>query len=440
MTTFPALLRATTKDRRMPSLLLQSLPAPTRQRIAVHRRIQPAPSADLSRMTHYRGGTYSHTVDTIVFVDGSSARTDLIRLNPNIEAYSLDFTGTAPTRPSRYAADTWAAVPHLQARAHEAEVDWILRNSYPTLSAAALSARLRAAGYPLGGRNIGEHEAIAGTQAAIWHLSNGLELDTRPLNVPTRVSRDAASITVEFDDDFQLASYSAAVSTATGVTLALQKSVDGEAWDAVVASAASVAPGNREVTRRLGVGSTVSRNWFGRYGGGHRHYRLVIDGEAILGEVTFRLHGAPLFRNAEAIVYLYQYLLAGAAAAREATVTPWLRVDDAVVDADGTVGPFRLQATTSAALEVSEGSLVHSDGTPVDGPLRPGEQFFLRVGSGALGVTLTVRVPGETDGFGGRVITGVARDEADGCYTPLALAVPAQLAVQFDLAWTDSTS
>ncbi|PJE20383.1 MAG: TQXA domain-containing protein, partial [Mycobacterium sp.] len=41
-------------------------------------------------MTRYRGGTYSHTVDKIVFTDGSTARTDLIRLNPNLQAYSLD--------------------------------------------------------------------------------------------------------------------------------------------------------------------------------------------------------------------------------------------------------------------------------------------------------------------------------------------------------------
>jgi hypothetical protein len=70
-------------------------------------------------MTRYRGGTYSHTVDTVHFVDGSSARTDLIRLNPNVEAYSLDFSGHAPTRPSHYRADAWSAVPNLRARAHE---------------------------------------------------------------------------------------------------------------------------------------------------------------------------------------------------------------------------------------------------------------------------------------------------------------------------------
>ena len=44
-------------------------------------------------------------------------------------------------------------------------------------------------------------------------------------------------------------------------------------------------------------------------------------------------------------------------------------------------------------------------------------------------------MPGRADGFGGRVITGVARDEVAGGYTPLALAVPAQLVVEFDVEW-----
>ena len=393
------------------------------------------PSVDLSRMTRYRGGTYSHTVDTIVFADGSSARTDLIRLNPNIEAYSLDFTGVAPTRPSRYAADTWAAVPHLQARAHEAEVDWILRNSYPSLSTTTLSARLRAAGYPLGRRNIAEHEAIAGTQAAIWFLSNGLELDTRARNVPTRVSRDATGVTVEFDGERQLAGYTATVSTAGGATLSLQKSADGQEWEDVAASMVTVGLGGGEVTRSLGVGSTLSHSRFGRHGGGHSHYRLLVSGGEILGEVSFRLHGAPLFNNAEPIVYLYRYLLAGARTARELVVRPSLVGTDAGVGADGLVGPLRLEATASAALEASAGSLLRGNGTPVDGPLQPGQEFFIRPEQGSLGVTVTAKVPGDADGFGGRVITGVARDEVDGRYTPLALAVPAQLVVEFDIDW-----
>ena len=35
--------------------------------------------------------------------------------------------------------------------------------------------------------------------SAIWRLTNGLELDDRPLNAPTRVVRHAGAMTVEFD-------------------------------------------------------------------------------------------------------------------------------------------------------------------------------------------------------------------------------------------------
>src|SRR3954453_15479501 len=111
------------------------IPERTRTAVAVRRR-EVAGSVELSRLTRYRGGTYSHTVGTLTFDDGAIARTDLIRLNPNVEAYSLDFGGHAPTRPSHYRADTWTAVTNVTARARESEVDWILRNSFPILGTA----------------------------------------------------------------------------------------------------------------------------------------------------------------------------------------------------------------------------------------------------------------------------------------------------------------
>ena len=416
----------------MPPLPLLA-PAPPR-RIAVGRRIQPTPGVDLSRMTRYRGGTYSHTVGTIAFTDGSSAYTDLIRLNPNIEAYSLDFTGEAPTLPSRYAADTWAAVPHLQARAHETEIDWIIRNSYPTLSTTVLSARLREAGFPLGNRNIAEHEAIAGTQAAIWNLTNGLELDDRPLDVPIQVDSGPCCVTVEFDGDRQLGGYTAEVSTATGAVLKLQKCLGGEVWDDVAASSIAVPAGGSRVTRSLGVGSTVSDSRHGQRGGGHHRYRLVVEGEAAVGHVTFRLHGSKRYRNAEFVVYLYAYLLAGARAARKAAVTPSLTVDDAVVAGD-LVGPFRLVTADAATVTAFDGNLVVRGESAVSALVQPHQEFYLRVAPGASGATLTVEVPGEPNGFGGRVLTGVVRDVVDGRFTPLALAVPTQLVVEFDVDW-----
>lgn len=404
--------------------------------ITVERRIQPIAAVNLSRMTHYRGGTYSHTVDTIVFVDGTRARTDLIRLNPNIDAYSLDFAAAAPTTHSRYRADSWSAVPHLQTRAHEAEVDWILRNSYPTRSTTQLSHALRAAGYPLGQRNIAEHEAIAGTQAAIWRFTNGLELDDRPLNVPLRVTESEEAVTVEFDGKRQLADYSATVSSHNGAVLTLQKSVDGLYWQDVAASKVIVGSGVTEVSKPLGVGSTVADSGHGTGRSGYQHYRLTIDGDATVSDLAFRLDSSRGYRNSEAVVYLYNYLLSGAAAARKAAVTPSLEASHAVVDG-GLVGPFRLITADAAALRISGGhAIVDAAGAVIDTPLRPESEFFLRVSEGAVEVMLTVEVPGNPNGFGGRVITGVAQDE-EGNRTPLALAVPAQLVVEFDLGWTE---
>lgn len=412
-----------------------ALQAPAAAPVAVRRRVSPTPSVDLSRMTRYRPGTYSHTVDTIVFVDGTTARTDLIRLNPNIEAYSLDFTGVSPSRPSRYRADTWSAVPHLQARAHEAEVDWILRNSYPTLSTTEISRRLRAAGYRLGTRNIAEHEAIAGTQAAIWRLTNGLELDDRPLNVPIRVVHTGGSVDVEFDGERQLAGFTATVSASDGATLRLQKSADAVVWEDVASSAVRVDAGVGQVSKALGVGSTMADNQTSRGGRGFRHYRLLIDGDAVVEEVSFDLHGSRIYRNADPVVFLYDHLLSGARTAAQRTVTPSLLASSAVVEG-AVLGPFRLAATDAATVRVSDGLVVDADGAPINEPLEPGAEFFLQVLPESSAATLTIEVPGRADGFGGRVITGVARDEVAGGYTPLALAVPAQLVVEFDVEWT----
>ena len=191
--------------------------------VATRQRILVRPATELTRMTRYRGGTYSHTVDTIVFTDGTRARTDLIRLNPNLHADSLDFTGIAPHHPSPYRLGDWSALPHLRNRVCEAEVDWILRHSFPMRSITELSRQLRQAGYPLGPANISEHEAIAGTQAAIWHLTNGLALDTRPLNVPLAIHRaPGPALTFEFDGQPQLGGYSVCTTSDSPVDVKLQ--------------------------------------------------------------------------------------------------------------------------------------------------------------------------------------------------------------------------
>ncbi len=411
--------------------VLPLLAAP-RSAVSVRRAVRR--DADLPRMTRYRGGTYSPTVDTIVFADGTTARTDLIRLNPNIDAYSLDFLGVAPTRPSRYRPANWSAVPNVAARAFEAEVDWIIRNSFPTLGTVELSRRVRAAGYPLGGSHLAEHEAIAATQAAIWHFTNGLRMDNRPLNVPVEVRHEPGAITFEFDGEPQLGSYTVELSAATSASLILQKSQDGRLWRDVAGSELNVAPGSERHRTTLGVGATTSQTRPGRRHRGFRHYRLqVLAGAVDIDAVTFALHGSGTYRNADRVVALYDYLLAGADAARRLTVVPRLVADRAVLDADGVLGPFRFEATDTAALSVTGGTLVGRDGTPIAGPIQPGHEIYLRPADHSGRIVVTASVPAASNGFGGRVITGVAYD--DDRLTPVALAVPTPTVIDFAISY-----
>ena len=407
----------------------------TRPSVTVRRRVRPRPLVDVARLMRYRAGTYSHTVDRVVFTDGTWARTDLIRLNPGVEAYSLDFTGVAPTRPSQYQVGTWAAVPNLRVQGHEAEVDWILRNSVPQLGVAELSRRLRAAGVPLGVGNISEHEAIAATQAAIWHLTNGLDLDTRPLNEPTAVQRSADGVTVEFDGAPELGGYTVELVAQDEVTVTLHKSVDGRTWREVPSSRLTVR-GAGEHRKRVGVGATVSAHRHGRAARGHRFYRLTVSGSATIGDIGFWLDGSGTYRNAERIVQLYDYLLAGARRAREQTSAPRLSAAGATIDTGGLIGPLRLGATDSARLSSENAFVVDSTGAEVASALEPGSVIYLRPLKGQTSATVTMTVPGTEDGYGGRVLTGVARDEVSSTFTPLALAVPAELVVDFEIVWT----
>src|SRR5947209_17012929 len=276
-------------------------------RLTSKRRVAVRPATELSRLTRYRGGTYSHTVEKVVFADGTAARTDLIRLNPNVPAYSLDFTGVSPHNPSRYQPGTWSDLPHLRASGNEAEVDWILRHSYPLLPTAELSQRVREDGYPIGTANISEHEAIAATQAAIWYLTNGLALDTRPLNVPIAVRSTRAGITTfEFDGEPQLGGYS--VWSRSSAELRLQKSSNGLVWQDVSGSLLTTGADAGRYQRTLGEGSTLSASSHGRGGRGHRYYRLITTSQTPtprIEHINFWLTGARHYRNSDKVVHLY---------------------------------------------------------------------------------------------------------------------------------------
>lgn len=409
-----------------------SIPAPTQ--VTARRRVVVRPVNELPRMTRYRGGTYSHTVDRIVFADGTTARTDLIRLNPNLDAYSLDFTGIAPHLPSRYRLGTWSALPHLRGRGREAQIGWILRHSFPITTTTELSRQLRAAGYPLGAANISDHEAIAATQAAIWYFTNGLALDTQPLNVPVAVRRGPGTIiTYEFDGQPQLGGYSVWTTSDTPVSLRMQKSANGVDWHDVSGSQLTPGPAKGRYQRTLGVGSTLSSSSHGRRGRGFRYYRLITaaaDDAPGIGHVSFWLNGTRHYRNADRVVHLYNYLLAGAGAALHKTAEPQLVSTHAIAEG-GLVGPFQVRIPLT--LKVTGGhALVDADGAAIDGTVQSRRDFYVRPAPGASTTTLTATTAQE---FAGRVLTGVALDGASQRFTPIALAIPADVAIHFDIGW-----
>ncbi len=414
-----------------------SIPNRAVAQVATRRRVLVRPATRLTHMTRYRGGTYSHTVDKIVFTDGSSARTDLIRLNPNVHAYSLDFAGIAPHHPSRYSLGTWSTLPHLHTRGHEAEVDWILRHSFPMLTLTELSHQLRRAGYPLGPANVSEHEAIAATQAAIWYFTNGLTLDTRPLNVPVSVRRAPGPvITFEFDGEPQLGGYSVWVTSDDAVSLKLQKSANGVVWQDVSTSQLTVEAGEGYHRRTLGVGSTLSATSHGGGGRGYRYYRLVaarLPEDAAAPRIEhahFWLAGARHYRNADRVVHLYNYLLSGARKALSDTDELYL-VDTQATAESELIGPF--QVPIPLTLSVTDGhTLVATDGSAIDDVVQPGTDFYLRPAPRTSATTMTAKTPHDLTG---RVLTGVAVEGAQHRLTPIALIVPTDVVIEFDIVW-----
>jgi TQXA domain-containing protein len=411
-----------------------SIPDRALARVATRRRVLVRPATQLTQMTRYQSGTYSHTIDKIVFTDGSCARTDLIRLNPNLQAYSLDFTGIAPHHPSRYRLEAWSALPHLHNAGCEAQVDWILRHSFPMRSIAELSQQLRQAGYPLGPAHISEHEAIAATQAAIWYFTNGLALDTRPLNVPVAVQRAPGPvITFEFDGEPQLGGYSVWTESDAAITLMLQKSANGVVWQDISSSRLTTKPGRGRYQRTLGIGSTLSASNHGRLGRGYRYYRLIATPDAAsptIDHVGFWLTGTRHYRNADRIVHLYNYLLTGANNALRDTDELKLVDTEATAESE-LIGPF--QVPIPLTLSVAEGhTLVDADGLAIRDIVRPGTDFYLRPAPGTSATTMSATTP---HNLTGRVLTGVALEGAPQRFTPIALTVPTDVTIEFDITW-----
>ncbi len=125
----------------------------------------------------YEGSVEGRYIDNAesgptVHMSGGSAPTSLFNLELTdgnvLTTYCIDFR-TNIVRNAWYKEDDWANYPGQGDFAEPGKVLWILRNSYPNIDAAAL-------GEAAGIEGLSNEDALAGTQAAIWHFSNDMGL------------------------------------------------------------------------------------------------------------------------------------------------------------------------------------------------------------------------------------------------------------------------
>ncbi len=384
----------------------QAVPEPTFVELRPSRRTS-APASALSRG---RGGTFSATVGEVWFADGRHAHTDLIRLNPNIDAYSLDVNGVSPRQLSHYREVAWTDAPIRPAEMWQAEITAILASSYPQVGTAELTRRLRVSGYPVGFGELREHEAIAATQAAIWRLTNGLELDTRAIDEPVRgtfrigahpagravpthadgtlswlsqlPSGQPAYLELELAGTPELHGFGFQIGAKTGrhpLTFWLEASLDGWTWQPISGSRFSLArpSGTQRVHRRLGLGATVfsARAVLGSLGYGF--YRLAVlgpagrDGLIEIGGFRVEVAAPSRYVNNERVVYLYDHLLSQVAGA-----LPQVQRAEPPVDPTR-YGPFALTLAPATIL-TDQAAVVDEAGHELAGPVAPGKDFYLR--------------------------------------------------------------
>ena len=380
---------------------------------ATHTDLAAVPPASRDTYRRYRPGTCSATLETIRLTDGRSVRTDLIRLNPNVECYSLDLDGAAPRQLAHYTVTPWAEAPPLECSAPD--VATILRSSYPAVGLGELSARVRADGHPLGEGNLQAHEAIAATQAALWHVTNGVDLDTRPVAAPVAMTvrqdgePDAVPVSPEqpawmgtvtrdrgvrlhltLAGRVQLASYSVAFASRShlgGLRVHLERSPDGSAWTPVTSSAV-IAKDDAHVHKVLGVAATLAD---GR-GQGYPHYRVVITTESLaerrigVEQVSLTAAGAPAYSNPDRVVHLYNHLVGrlGRQATTGMQVSVCLAAANAPTQRDDVVGPILVLGVAPGqrfgVRALDPGTfVVDDDGDPVFRPVTSTEAVFLRL-------------------------------------------------------------
>jgi TQXA domain-containing protein len=98
--------------------------------------------------------------------DGTKLQMYCVEINTNID------------KKHQMAEKPWDSYPNAESpfNANRAKINWVLHNGYPVIAADALATLLTSQGVSLT-NGIDEKEAISATQAAVWHFSDGMNLD-----------------------------------------------------------------------------------------------------------------------------------------------------------------------------------------------------------------------------------------------------------------------
>lgn len=419
----------------------------------------PDGQATEREFVHNRPGELSPTLQRIVFTDGTSVDTDLIGLSgvggaSSLDAYSIDFDrtysegvrGPAVRDQSRYTEVDWHQGNHPAAADRAEAITWILENSYPYTSTASLTAAIREGGYQAPSGNITIWEAIAATQAAIWHFSDGKELDTTRYGQPIEVSssatgsplyallhqsdgsnwqaEEAGEVAIDFTflEPYEIRNYQVELSSTGSLGNApsswrLERSADGVTYTPVSSSATTrtVSEAGEIQNTVLGASATV---------GGYEHYRLILtpavdSAEPLeIGSVWFDGFAAfptgigsnwdyRKYANPSPVVGAYQYLIAAAPGDVQFPTDPVVEIEATTtsverVDPTTLIGPFTLNATTAAsvtAVDADDDAVTYeiiptASGTPTtEALLSAGDTFWVNPGS-ADSVNLRIHAEG----------------------------------------------
>ena len=129
-------------------------------------------------------------------------------------------------------------------------------------------------------------------------------------------------------------------------------------------------------------------------------------------------------------MHLYNYLLTGASNALRNSEEPRL-VDTHATAESELIGPFQVRIPLSLSAAGGH-TLVDADGLDVDDIVQPGTDFYVRPAPGTSAMTMTATTP---HNLTGRVLTGEAFAGASERFTPIALIVPIDVAIEFDITW-----